>query len=275
MKILLDQIDLPEHDLRATVDEDALDELAASLRDHGQLQPIGIRETMNGRYEVVFGARRTRASRLIGWTEIEANMISNDVHEAYAAKKLIENVQREDLTPIEEAYGILALIGADVADVRSLQRQTGKSREWVRTRLALLELPEDLQGAVQNGRISIGVARAFGTIENEIVREQYVKAAIENGCTTDQAVVWAGQAKYAESGIMTMDEIQRTGEGVIKTEPPIDLQYHCFICAEMYSWRRTNTLIVCGNCQSAISEARTSDYPAGIPHLLDSDSELA
>src|SRR5438445_4373136 len=125
MKILLDQIDLPEHDLRATVDEDALDEPAASLRDHGQRQPIGIRETMNGRYEVVFGARRTRASRLIGWTVIEPNMISNDVHEAYAAKKLIENVQREELTPIEEAYGILALIWAYVADVRSLHRQTG------------------------------------------------------------------------------------------------------------------------------------------------------
>lgn len=257
MKISLDLIDLPERDLRAHVNEDALDELAASLRDHGQLQPIGVKKKADDRYEVVFGARRTRAAQLLKWTEIRADEVDETGNSTAHAKKLIENVQRLDMTPIEEAYGLLDLIGDGLVDLRELQRQTGKSRAWLQTRLDLAALPEDLQGAVQAGVIGIGVAKAFGTIKNDDVRDQYLRAAIENGCTADQAHVWASQAQFAESGIMAMDKYASADSLTLQAPQVVDQQYSCFICADLQSWRRVNTLVVCGGCQDAIASGRT------------------
>ena len=257
MNISLDRIELPGRDLRAHVDEDALDELAASLRDHGQLQPIGVRAIDGERFEVVFGARRTRAARLLKLTEIRADIIEDTATSSSHAKKLIENVQRLDMTPIEEAYGLLDLIGDGAVDLRELQRQTGKGRQWIQTRLELAALPEDLQGAVQAGVISIGVARAFGTISNPEVREQYLKSAIENGCTADQAQIWAHQAQFAESGIMAMTNYASADNVILQTPQVVDQQYSCFICAQLQSWRRVNTLVVCGTCQDAIATTRT------------------
>lgn len=270
MKIELSKIDLPQNDLRATVDEDALDELAASLRDHGQLQPIGVKAIENDRYEVVFGARRTRAAMLLNWKTIEATFVAATTTNNPNASKLIENVQRLDMTPIEEAYGLLDLIGEGEANIRKLQMQTGKSRDWVRNRLDLIDLPDDLQGAIQAGVIGVGVAKAFGQISSPQVREHYVKMAIENGCTTDQAIVWAGQAKYAETGIMTMDEIQRTGSRILDEEPPAQMHYSCFICQDLSNWRRTTSVIICANCQNHLVDHRAGT-PAEPPptHLTD------
>lgn len=274
MNIALELIDLPERDLRAHVDEDALDELAASLRDQGQLQAIGVKAKDDGRYEVVFGARRTRAARILHWQEIRADIITENGHGTTQAAKLIENVQREPLTPIEEAYGLLDLIGDGAADVRELQRQTGKSREWIKTRLELAELPEDLQGAVQAGVIGIGVARAFGRIANDDVREQYIRAAAENGCTTDQAAIWANQAEFAATGIMTMQEIQRTGEASIDVSQTEERHYNCFICKGVHSWRRISTVVICGTCIDAVAGTtdKMPDHPS--PTALDTDDTI-
>lgn len=262
MKIKLNLIDLPTSDLRASIDEDALDELADSLRESGQLQPIGVSQKEDGRFEVIFGARRTRAANLLGWSEIEATIRTTTERENTRADKLIENVQRQDLTPIEEAYGLIELIGDGETDVRKLQRQTGKSRAWILTRLHLVEMPEDLQGAVQAGVIGLGVAKALATIENAEIREQYTRHAAENGCTEDQATIWASQAKFAEQGIMAMDALDRRNDE-LRDEPQIvDQQYSCFICRVENSWRRVNTLVICGTCQEAVTSSR---------HTLDAD----
>lgn len=271
MKISLDLIDLPEIDLRASVDEDALDELAASLRDHGQLQPIGVIETNGNRYEVVFGARRTRAARLNEWTEIEANVLPDRTDSQNDAAKLIENVQRLEMSPMEEAYGLAQLIGEGEIDIRKLQRQTGKGRSWITTRLDLMAMPTDLQSAVQNGLVSIGVAKAFSEIDNDEIRMQYIKLAHENGCTADQARVWAGQAEFAASGMRTMDEIMQHSADSVGQAQIVDQQYHCFVCGDLHSWRRVNTLVLCGGCQDAIATARTPHQPDGMPSPLDTD----
>jgi|GEM_PF-6481965 len=257
MKIPLSQLDMPERDLRASVDADALDELAESLRAHGQLQPIGVKTNAAGRFEVVFGARRTRAARLLGWSEIEAVEVEENNAINQAAQKLIENVQRENLTPIEEAYGLLELIGDGEADVRALQRQTGKSREWIKSRLALIDLPEDIQGAVQAGVIGIGVARQLGTIENPDIRQQYTTHAAEYGCTEDQARVWAGQAQFAETGMLSAQQTAELQQAITNEPQIVDQKFHCFICSNLHSWREVNTLVICGPCQSQVTRTRT------------------
>lgn len=272
MQIPLSQLDLPARDLRASVDEDALDELVASLRDHGQLQSIGVIQKEDQRYEVVFGARRTRAARLLQWENIRGDLVDPSTLANSDAKKLIENVQRLDMTPIEEAYGLLDLIGDGPADVRALQLQTGKSKEWIRSRLDLAAMPDDLQGAVQAGVLSVGVARIFATIEHPLVREQYIRSAIDSGCTVDQARVWAGQAVYAAQGIMTMDDIRTTAGEQLEPAAGRDLIHHCFICAEAKNWKRTNTLIVCADCQDAIAEARTPATSHGTHPPIESEN---
>jgi ParB family chromosome partitioning protein len=283
MKIPLEYIDLPAIDLRATIDDEALDELADSLRDRGQLQSIGIRPVHpelyagktkidprenlegflrdGGRFEVVYGARRFRAATLLSWSHIRAEIAEKDSDADTAADKLIENVQRQDLTPIEEAYGLLELIGDGERDIRKLQRQTGKGRSWIMTRLDLVDMPDDLQGAVQAGVLSIAIAREFATIENQEIREQYTRHAVENGCTADLARVWASQARSAVGGLLAVDELA-TREEMMKGKPQVvDQQYDCFICATTNSWRRVNTLVVCGDCQDAVISSRHTSAP--------------
>lgn len=260
MKIELHMLDLPERDLRAHVDEDALDELAASFRDHGQLQPIGVKINDNDRFEVVYGARRTRAANLLGWYEIDAVLVDDNGHVSAAAAKLIENVQRQDLTPVEESHGLVDLIGEGEIDLRTLQRQTGKSRDWLKTRLDILVMPDDIQATLQAGKISIAVAREFSKIENGEIRKQYLTAAIENGCTAELARAWANQAKFSESGMLSAEEFKQS-QLDNKPEPQVvDQKYPCFICKEIHSWRRISFHSVCGNCQEAIVDSR-----AGVP----------
>lgn len=256
MKLELAKIQLPQKDLRASIDEESLDELSASLRDVGQLQPIGVLPLDNGTFEVVFGARRTRAARLLGWTEIDGVIVEENNATPAAAKKLIENVQRENLTPIEEGYGLLELIGEAEADVRILQRQTGKSRGWIQDRLKLVTLPPDIQGAVQSGLLSMAAAFHLGQITNEAIRSQYVTSAIENGCTADMAKLWAAQASFAETGLvphgMTEDQIQNA----LEHSPSAEMMFMCFICNDSKRGRDVISVITCANCHTKIGDAR-------------------
>jgi len=256
MQIPLTLIDLPTNDLRARIDEDALDELADSLRDHGLLQPIGLKPTGNDRYEVVYGARRTRAAQQLGWTSIEAHIQERNSEQKDAAAKLIENVQRQDLTPIEEAYGLFALIGDAELSTRQLQKQTGKSRDWITNRLKLLDLPDDLQAAVQAGALGVGVATALGTIQDDEVRRQYVDHAIDQGITAPIARAWAEQAHYAATGIKTMRDHDTT-DTIEGQEPVFVVQkWNCFSCAQPYDFRRVSTLVICSVCQDKITQTR-------------------
>jgi ParB/RepB/Spo0J family partition protein len=287
MQINLLQIALPEIDLRADVDEETLDELADSLRDIGQLQAIGIKpiwkfgsgrdcdpeewgsldeyHQAGGLFEVVFGARRTRAAKMLKWSTIRAEYVTDRDETQTAAVKLIENVQRQDLTPIEEAYGLFALIGEGETNVRTLQKQTGKSRDWIHSRLALLDLPEDIQGAVQTGLLGIAVAQHLGRIQNPDVRDMYVRHAIENGCTAETAKVWASQAQFAEQGIIGAAPTPEEMERMNQPNEFVPQMWTCFSCHEAKDFRQINMLVVCGNCQNDITDARHGKTPEHNP----------
>ena len=278
MQIPLKLIYLPAHDLRATVDPELIEELADSLRDHGQLQSIGVvprdfNTTMRtfadmtdlqwseyidngGRFEVVFGARRTRAATVLGWEFIRAEIVGEDTDELALTKKLIENVQRQDLTPMEEAFALIGMIDDDGADIRKLQRQTGKSRDWIKTRLMLINLPEDVQKAVQHGSIGIGVANYLGQIENDEVRRQYVEYAVDSGCTTEQAIIWLQQSQYAEQGLASLELTPEQLERQANMPQPVEQKFPCFCCGQPRPWGRINTLILCQDCQPEIAGSK-------------------
>jgi ParB/RepB/Spo0J family partition protein len=286
MKLPMSHIDLPQLDLRASINEDSIEELADSMRDIGQLTPIRVRpihptgflgrteldpskdlaEFLRnaGRLEVVFGSRRYRAARDLNWAEIDGD-IALDADDLTTAKhKLIENVQREDLTPIEEAYGLFELIGDGPANIRFLQRQTGKSRDWIRNRLELLDLPEDVQAVVQNGLLGAAAAKQLGTIKNDTIRQNYLEHAITNGCTLQQATAWANQAEYAEVGMLTMLEHEAMIEQQANLPDIIEQRQNCFGCNESRTYRDLSMLTICRTCMDQFKPVTVdSAYP---PH---------
>lgn len=257
MNIALATISLPEKDLRAAIDQDALDELADSMRDNGQLQAIGVRRIGQDSYEVVFGARRTRAAIMLGWTEIRAEILDGIDETNTASQKLIENVQRQDLTPIEEAYGLLELIGDDEPNFRRLQSQTGKSREWIRQRLELLLLPDDLQDAIQTDTLTIGVAKAFSIIEDPELRQSYIEYATANSLTAADARAWASNWQAAATGVAAVQDFERTLEERTEGMPYVPQLWNCFVCREPRQQTDCSMHVICRQCQPIITAGRT------------------
>ncbi len=145
---------------RKEFDEAALSELAESITQHGLLQPITVRPTANLRYQIVAGERRWRASRLAGLDRVPV-IVRNMTDLECAQIALIENLQREDLNPVEEAQGYRSLMDAHGLTQEEVASAVGKSRPTVANSLRLLSLPEDVLLLVNNGEISAGHGRAL------------------------------------------------------------------------------------------------------------------
>jgi ParB family chromosome partitioning protein len=145
---------------RKNFDKEALEELAASISDNGVLQPILVREYGNGRYQIIAGERRFRASKLAGLNEIPAIVLDKDDRKA-AEIALIENIQREDLNPVEEAMAFKAFSEEYGLTQEELSMKFGKSRSAVANAMRLLSLPDEVLTLVASGELSAGHARTL------------------------------------------------------------------------------------------------------------------
>ena len=153
---------------RKSFDENALQVLADSIREHGVIQPIVVREigVLEDNYEIIAGERRWRAAKMAGLDEIPAVIMTGDELKI-AEVALIENVQRKDLNPIEEAMAYKALIERFDLKQEEVARQAGKSRSAVANMLRLLELPDEVLALVQDEKLSMGHARAILGLADE------------------------------------------------------------------------------------------------------------
>ena len=145
---------------RKLFDEGALAELADSIREHGVIQPLTVRKLSSGYYQIIAGERRWRAARLAGLTEIPAVVIEADDQKA-AELALVENLQREDLNPMEEAAGYQSLIQTYHMTQEEAAQRVGKSRSAVANAMRLLGLQPSVRKLVEEGRLSAGHARAL------------------------------------------------------------------------------------------------------------------
>ena len=153
---------------RKSFDENALQVLADSIREHGVIQPIVVREigVLEDNYEIIAGERRWRAAKMAGLDEIPAVIMTGDELKI-AEVALIENVQRKDLNPIEEAMAYKALIERFDLKQEEVARQAGKSRSAVANMLRLLELPDEVLALVQDEKLSMGHARTILGLADE------------------------------------------------------------------------------------------------------------
>lgn len=145
---------------RKLFDEAALAELADSIREHGVIQPLTVRKLSSGYYQIIAGERRWRAARMAGLSEIPAVVIDADDKKA-AELALVENLQREDLNPMEEAAGYQSLIQTYHMTQEEAARRVGKSRSAVANAMRLLGLQANVRKLVEEGTLSAGHARAL------------------------------------------------------------------------------------------------------------------
>ena len=150
---------------RRVFDEEKLRELSESIKEHGLFQPIIVKKSIKG-YELVAGERRTKAAKLAGFTEIPA-IIKDYTDEEMMEVALLENIQREDLNPIEEAEAYDNIIKKSSLTQEQLAKKVSKSRSYITNVLGLVTLPEEVKSLVAEGKISMAHAKILSKMEDE------------------------------------------------------------------------------------------------------------
>jgi ParB family chromosome partitioning protein len=165
---------------RQALDQETLDELTASIRENGLLQPVLVRPVDGGGWEVVAGERRFRAVQELGWTHVP--VVVRDVDDrTMLLLALIENLQREDLSPLDEAHAYRRLVDEFGLTQAQIAERVGRDRSTVANTIRLLGLPEPVQKLVASGAISAGHARALLGLSDEARVIELAKAAARNG----------------------------------------------------------------------------------------------
>jgi ParB family chromosome partitioning protein len=182
----VDHIDANPQQPRSRFDDEALASLAASIGEVGLLQPVVLRTTDEGRYVLVAGERRCRAARLAGLTEIPAIIRTSEGPMSSLTEALIENVQREDLSPLEEAGAYRQLIDDFGLTHEAVATGVGKSRSAVTNTLRLLQLPAAVQGMLERGELAAGHARALLGLEDEAYAVHIARRSVEDGWSVRQ-----------------------------------------------------------------------------------------
>lgn len=170
---------------RTTFDEIALSELSESIKQHGIIQPITVRKLPTGYYQIIAGERRWRAARMAGLKEVPVNIIEADDKLA-AELALVENLQRADLNPIEEAKGYHRLIKEFGLTQEEAAQAVGKSRPAVTNAMRLLTLPAEVVEMLEAGMISAGHARALLAIQEDDLKIEAAKMIIAKGLSVRQ-----------------------------------------------------------------------------------------
>ena len=179
VEIPLTEIRSNPYQPRKEFDEKSLSEFAESIKEHGVIQPIIVKKSIKG-YEIIAGERRTRASKMAGKTTIPA-IIRDFTDQEMMEIALIENIQREDLNPIEEAEALAKIIETSQITQEEASKKFGKSRSYITNILGLLSLPEKTKQYVREGKITMGHARVLSKLSDEDQINSLADLIIEEG----------------------------------------------------------------------------------------------
>ncbi|MCU9613479.1 nucleoid occlusion protein [Caldibacillus lycopersici] len=181
----IDRIQPNRYQPRTIFDEAKIDELAKTIHTHGIIQPIVVRELEDGFYEIIAGERRFRAVKKLEWSSVPA-IIKNMNDKETASMALIENLQREELTPIEEALAYEQLLEIHQLTQEALAQRLGKGQSTVANKLRLLKLPKKVQEALLNKSITERHARAVIPLKEEQLQLKVVEEIIEKNLNVKQ-----------------------------------------------------------------------------------------
>ena len=208
----------PRHDQpRKTFEREALESLADSIAAYGVLQPIIVREnpSAEGTYEIIAGERRWRAAKMAGLSEIPAVIYYGDDLRA-AQVAMIENIQREDLNPVEEALGYGALIDRFGLTQDQLAKQVGKSRTTITNMLRLLDLPDEVLELLRSGELKEGHARALLGLDDEAHMILLANRTVASGLSV----------REVEAAVKRMNALSEEKEVVIEDAATVQVKLH-------------------------------------------------
>ena len=206
-KIDIRKIEVNPYQPRTNFDQEALEELAVSIKQLGIIQPITVREIGNGQYQIISGERRYRASLIAGLTEMPAYIRHADDNNMLELA-LVENIQREDLDAIEVAISYQRLIDECQLTQENVSERVGKKRSTIANYLRLLKLPAEIQLAIRQGQLSMGHARALVNIEQTEHQLLLLHDIVENGLSVRQVEIAVRQINQPEQPPETTAEIE-------------------------------------------------------------------
>jgi ParB family chromosome partitioning protein len=185
MEVALDRIDRNPFQPRQHFDHQQLEDLIASIKEHGLIQPLVVTKKPNGRYELIAGERRLRASGIAGLKAVPV-MVRNATEQQKLELALIENIQRQELNPIEEAKAYERLLEEFQMTQEDVGKKVGKSRPQVANTLRLLQLPEEIQRALMEGKISASNGRTLLSLTTDAERMEVFNAMLAQNFTVRQ-----------------------------------------------------------------------------------------
>ena len=212
LSLPISQVETCSSQPRKRFDDESLQELADSISQHGIIQPLTVRKLSSGYYQIIAGERRWRAARLAGLQEVPVIVIEADDRKA-AELAMIENLQREDLNPMEEAAGFQSLIESYHMTQEEAAQRVGKSRSAVTNALRLLGLTPSVRKLVEEGKLSAGHARALVPLSPSL-QESAANAIVSGGLSVRQteALVKRLSAEKKEAQIKDPDEVDYLAE---------------------------------------------------------------
>lgn len=212
LSLPISQVETCSSQPRKRFDDESLQELADSISQHGIIQPLTVRKLSSGYYQIIAGERRWRAARLAGLQEIPVIVIEADDRKA-AELAMIENLQREDLNPMEEAAGFQSLIESYHMTQEEAAQRVGKSRSAVTNALRLLGLTPSVRKLVEEGKLSAGHARALVPLSPSL-QESAANAIVSGGLSVRQteALVKRLSAEKKEAQAKDPDEVDYLAE---------------------------------------------------------------
>jgi len=255
--IPVDSIDHPDdQNGRLQIDHDRVRELATDIANTGQLHAITVRPHAD-RYSLIAGRHRLAAVRLLRHPTIAATIINVDDCGA-AAIRLQENINRTNLSPVEEATQLAGLVHQHPEGVDGLAQMLGRSVSWVLDRLDMKDWPDFLLGAVHAKDVSLAAARQLAKVTDKELCRFYVQTAIDHGVTAATARYWVQQWKAGidASTIISENKVESHSQ-VYETQTAV----RCFTCNEPYSVETTIPVRVCEPCIRMIKEMQQQKQP--------------
>ncbi|WP_438313979.1 nucleoid occlusion protein [Sporosarcina sp. FA9] len=185
VQVKIDSIKPNKYQPRSIFSEEKIEELARTIHTHGVIQPIVVREIGEGQFEIIAGERRYRAIKTLGWSEVPAIIRNLDDKET-ASVALIENLQREELTAIEEAFAYEKLLELHSLTQEALAQRLGKGQSTIANKLRLLKLPDEIKTAIMTKELSERHARALIPLKEAELQISMYKESVENQMNVKQ-----------------------------------------------------------------------------------------
>jgi ParB family chromosome partitioning protein len=259
VELELSLVDPPAERLRFGLNEERLTELMLSIGAEGLLAPAGVR-AVDGRYQVVWGDHRTEALRRLGWRRAEFFVVRADLDQSVVLSAT-ENLQRHDMSPVEEAAACGRLYEALGQDVDVVARRLKRSRGWVESRLRVLSWPADIQKAVHDGDLSGAAGAELALISDGGHRAFLVSHAVGGGATARTCQAW--RIAWEQTGTVSTAAVQQVAPGR-EPPPPVEAELPCYFCGDREPYGRLTHIWLCPEALEMFAAFR-DEYNRGLP----------